>query len=344
MRLCISLILVSSFASGQVSPVLSDYLSLTRVQLDAVATLKKTELDARARRFQQIYELDQEFGEVVDSGSPDAGQLGSLFVALELLGRDDKAGASKIVDGFRQLLSSEQVAKLTPLNDAQRLDPLIQAAACEGLLEAKPFSGVFFGFPATGLNCFFFRFNMVPSGEASRSISAQSAQVPNNPVVRRYLELTESAMASIRRIVAEALDRQKAMRTRRELISLEVESLRKQSVLDATALGLKLVDLVGIDRETLRIESEMVRLVAETLTEPQRAKLSMLQETLTTFTLYSESDCTGFFPRKAWRLGLRRRYDTIIYDPFIGWGSISGGCWSDAGTSITVQGRGRTWR
>ena len=103
-----------------VSTELTNYLQLNPAQVEAIRTLKTSETLARISRVDRRRALNEQFAAEVDSGSPDPNRLGGLFVAIEMLDRDDVVGAAQVAKGFQDLLHAEQKVLLGPLRDAQR--------------------------------------------------------------------------------------------------------------------------------------------------------------------------------------------------------------------------------
>ena len=334
MRTVSFFLLLSVISSGQVAVELSDYLVLTRDQLDAVTALKTTETEAIRGRRVRITALDAEFALEMATANPDAGRLGSLYADIERLNREGRVGILQVSVGFRSLLTPVQLVKLGLLNDAQRLNPAASAASCEGLLGPEvsdvPSSIVrWIGLGQRGL-CF------SSSGRSPFSSVTQvavSGTVPQNPPIRQYLELTEAQMTAIAGTVTDSLARQREAFGLRDGVWQNLASLLSEPTLDASLLGGPLAEVARLDREIVRIDATLVRDVHAELSAAQRAKLATLGDTLRLLSPEGAS-CMGFFVQVPGFIPWLPAYEAVLFGSIRNFGYLSGTCWFTAEVGV----------
>ena len=143
-------------------------------------------------------------------------------------------------------------------------------------------------------------------------------------------------MSVIADLVAVALRKQGEMRERHSKASLEVTRCRADIVPDSSVIGLQLAELAKVGKETLAVDTALVRDVRAQLNELQLTKLEDLRETLSTFSSYEvEPACTGFLPAQVLFNWVSFGENSLLLDRYFNWASLEGGCWATP-SSATV--------
>ncbi|MEK7753203.1 MAG: hypothetical protein AAB654_14865 [Acidobacteriota bacterium] len=116
------------------SPELQKYLDLSNAQVDAIrrANMELTALSAR-KQF-RMAQVQAEIRDWTAKDPIDAMQLGVRYAELEGLRREIGDEQKKAVAKVRGTLNAAQLAKLKVLEDAVKLQPLINDAVCENLM------------------------------------------------------------------------------------------------------------------------------------------------------------------------------------------------------------------
>ena len=301
-----------------------------------VASLKSKEIEASRKREDQLKQIEVEFAQEVGMGTPDAGRLGSLYVAAEILNRESKAGLEQVAAGFRALLTPTQLSKLPILQDSFRVTLIANDAACEGLLGSLTMvlPGVLY-FPQARLFCGVSV--LLPESPSQSKSGELPLLLPLNPAIRVYLDLPEAQMAAIASLVAETLEHHFQIRIDRGNSSIAVFILAQASSLDATAIGLRLAELDRFDKESLRIETDMVLRVAEVLTDGQRVRVDELIRTLRLFSGGRDVSCAGFAPRYPTSAGFPTSIRGFMAHRFFAFQFANDGCWTPAAATLPVS-------
>ena len=115
-------------------PELQKYLDLGNTQVDAIrrANLDLTTFNAR-KQF-RMAQVQAEIREWTVKDPIDAMQLGVRYAELEGMRREIGDEQKKAVAKVRGVLNAAQLAKLKVLEDAVKLQPLINDAVCENLM------------------------------------------------------------------------------------------------------------------------------------------------------------------------------------------------------------------
>jgi hypothetical protein len=116
------------------SPELQKYLDLSNTQVDAIrrANLDLTTLTAR-KQF-RMAQVQAEIQDWTAKEQIDAMNLGVRYAELEGLRREIGDEQKKAAAKARGTLNAAQLAKLKVLEDAVKLQPLINDAVCENLM------------------------------------------------------------------------------------------------------------------------------------------------------------------------------------------------------------------
>jgi hypothetical protein len=131
------------------SPELQKYLDLSNAQVDAI---RKANLDLTTLTSRKQFRMAQVQAEIQDwttKDPVDAMQLGVRYAEIEVLRREIADAQKNAVVTVRGVLNAAQLAKLKVLEDAVKLQPLINDAVCENLMSPatpRPAS-VVFGLP-----------------------------------------------------------------------------------------------------------------------------------------------------------------------------------------------------
>lgn len=116
-------------------PELQKFFELGNTQVDAIRRAN-TDLDVYSLRKQfRIAQVRAEIGEWTARDPIDAMELGLRYAELETINREIREEERKTVAKVRGVLNPAQLAKLKVLEDAVKLQPLINSAACENLMD-----------------------------------------------------------------------------------------------------------------------------------------------------------------------------------------------------------------
>lgn len=116
-------------------PELQKFLELGNTQVDTIRRAN-TDLDVfRMRKQFRIAQVQAEIREWTAKDQLSAMELGLRYVELETINREIREEERKTVAKARGALTPAQLAKLKVLEEAVKLQPLINSAACENLID-----------------------------------------------------------------------------------------------------------------------------------------------------------------------------------------------------------------
>ena len=126
-------------------PELQKYLELSNTQVDAIrrANLELTTFTAR-KQFRMAL-VQAEIREWTPKDPINAIELGLRYAELEVIRREIGDEQKKTVAKARGVLNAAQLVRLKVLEDAVKLQPLIDAAVCENLMNSaapQPMGGI----------------------------------------------------------------------------------------------------------------------------------------------------------------------------------------------------------
>lgn len=133
-------------------PELQKFLELSGQQVDAIRRAN-IELDTfRARKQFRLAQVEAEIREWTAKDPIDAMQLGVRYAEMEGIRREIRDAEKDARAKIRGVLNPAQMAKLKALEDAARLQPLINSAVCENLMQLPemPVTGITRWFNTTG--------------------------------------------------------------------------------------------------------------------------------------------------------------------------------------------------
>jgi hypothetical protein len=114
---------------------MGEYLKLSDQQVLAIQAAR-AEFEAFAARAQaRIAELQEDIANQRAKERLDANVIGADYAAIEMSLRAIRDEWTRTQSRIRQELSMEQRAKLQVLENAAKLQPLIQAAQCSGIID-----------------------------------------------------------------------------------------------------------------------------------------------------------------------------------------------------------------
>jgi hypothetical protein len=118
-------------------PDLQKFLELSNTQVDTIRRAN-TDLDVfQLGKQLRIAQVQAEIGEWTAKDPIDAMQLGVRYAELEGIRREIGDEQKKTVATVRGALTPAQLVKLKVLEDAVKLQPLINSAACENLIDVS---------------------------------------------------------------------------------------------------------------------------------------------------------------------------------------------------------------
>jgi hypothetical protein len=139
-QVCATLTVISTGGTPvfSVPENLRAYLGLSPAQVASDSSLRGSYQQFVADKQQRIAQVQQEIANLTGADTLDPMALGLAYAELEAINRDVRDKSSDLRAGLNQLLTAPQAAKLKALDDADALQPVINAAVCESLLAPAP--------------------------------------------------------------------------------------------------------------------------------------------------------------------------------------------------------------
>jgi hypothetical protein len=158
-----------------------------------------------------------------------------------------------------------------------------------------------------------------------------------SPALRQYLELTNEQVSTMQRLNVELRRYQSDKARRMSQVYAEIQDEMRKQTLDPMALGLRYVELEGIQRELAAKAKETATEVQKQFTPAQRTRLQALLDVIRSYPLACEAVSLNLITPDP--------YETSWFNTgsFIGTGTgsgvissgIMGGCAMPAGIRIT---------
>jgi hypothetical protein len=118
-------------------PELLRYLALSSGQADALTGLNIAAQKQSAERQREISQLQARVAQETAKDIPDPSMLGKLDVQVESTRRGVASDLTTLRNKSRAVLNDAQRTKLSVLENARKLEPLITGAICENLIEPR---------------------------------------------------------------------------------------------------------------------------------------------------------------------------------------------------------------
>jgi hypothetical protein len=136
---CENLIDPSVFGCSQSTfpPELLQYLALSSDQVDTLTSLNIANQKQSAEHQRDISQLQARVAQETAKDIPDPSMLGKFDAQIETTRRGVANDLTTLRKNSRVVLSDAQRGKLSLLEDAHKLEPLITAAICENLIEPR---------------------------------------------------------------------------------------------------------------------------------------------------------------------------------------------------------------
>ncbi len=258
---------------------LKQYLNLTDAEVAFIhqATTDYSQIASTKQR--RISDLQSEIDDETRKDQPDAMALGIRYVEIESIRRDMAAQLTAFPDKLRASLDDAQRSKLNALNDARNLQPVIDDAQCENLLDAgvaNPFFGVLTR-------------TVFLSGDFSFSSGCFSSPFPSE--LMQYLTLSTDQADTITRLNSNnqqsTNDRQQNIFRRQAQIAQETA----KDTLDPLAIGTLYAQVESIRREISKDLTTLRNNARAVLNDMQRVKLTSLDDARRLQPLISEASC-----------------------------------------------------
>jgi hypothetical protein len=133
--------LIDSSASGcspsPFPPELLQYLALSSGQVDALTALNTANQKRSAEHQREISQLQARVAQETAKDILDPSMLGKLDAQIETTRRGIASDLTTLRSKSRAVLNDAQRVKLSLLEDARKLQPLITVAICENLIEPR---------------------------------------------------------------------------------------------------------------------------------------------------------------------------------------------------------------
>ncbi|MBS1832885.1 MAG: hypothetical protein JST65_09230 [Acidobacteria bacterium] len=152
MRIALLFLVSMAIAPAQLifeSTEMTRYLELTSQQTVAVTRLRVANTQFRLEKAERTAVINRELEVELRKSLLDPMAIGLRHVELATIQREIAEADTKLKNDIRALLTEAQKAKLKPLEDAQRLQGLVNQAVCEGFLDPLPTGSLTSGLIAT---------------------------------------------------------------------------------------------------------------------------------------------------------------------------------------------------
>jgi Spy/CpxP family protein refolding chaperone len=310
------LIACSAFAQFE-RPDLSKYFSLTDAQIAQWDQLKAANRQENAERSIKRGALFVEFSQLLAAEVLDESRIGANQIAQVLLDREEARAQQFLMDRTVAVLDANQRAKLNVLEEARKLEGLVQAAECQNLLIRRSVL-VLNGFVIGG--CFDDFFTDFSDSLKTKTFPQAESLIGFPNVVIRYLELSSSQVETLSAI-RDAYVRAQAPKQveRATKVSNLYGSELTRPVLDPAAIGKLIAEITRLDRSFVTSDQELVKQLRERLTESQTAKLDAIGPALAIAANEGPVRCAGFFPQRWGSFSSRSPFfwgTSLIDDPY----------------------------
>ncbi len=282
-KLSLFLIAVLSASGCWGQSDLRQRLGLSDSQAVAIAKLNQDYNTYWFARQQLVDSVNQELAMIAAVPVPDAREIGTRAVELEVIRRDRVEKQNILRGQVAAQLTAAQITSVNGLMAAFTLQPLVSDAACAYLVNGNPYSSRWFDTTATAFPSSLGIPGLLLSGPPLPYIPpAPTASFCNSDLfpisVRDYLTLTEAQIASIYAASAAYNDFYARRQNRLMELRLEIQDLTSRGNTDPIPLGLRYAEMAQIGRD-LDVKSAQLRDAARTvLTAAQTVKLKALQD------------------------------------------------------------------
>jgi len=116
-------------------PQLLQYLALSIDQADMITSLNSDNLQQTFDRLEDISQLQAQIIQETAKAALDPLAIGTLYAQIETVRREIDNDLATLRKNVRATLTDAQQVKLTTLDDARKLQPLISEATCENLVD-----------------------------------------------------------------------------------------------------------------------------------------------------------------------------------------------------------------
>ena len=276
--LILSFCLASCF--GQTA-TLTQYLNLSTAQKTAITKLTSDYAIYLRGQESQRNTLNQQLAQFYAAGSPDPVQIGTLYVQIEMINRDEAAHQSTLAAQIAAQLTSAQAALIPPLSQSITLTPLFQDASCGFLMSYT--SPVGFGVGILGVPTyaqrsgdFSFISNLpyIPPAPSATFCGSQVFPIS----IREYLSLTDAQISALANASAGYNSYYAKMQDQTNDLSINIRDETAKPSPDPAALGFFYASLASIGQN---IQNQGIALRQQALTllsDPQKATLKSLQD------------------------------------------------------------------
>lgn len=262
---------------------LKQYLNLTDAELAFIQQASSDYSQVASAKQLRITELQNEIAAETQNDQPDPMALGVRYAEIESIRRDLASQLASLRDKLRASLDDAQRSKLTALNDARNLQPIISDAQCENLLDPSV-SGVIFsgllGVPVFG------DFSLSSGSNLS---GCYLSRFPRE--LSQYLALSNDQADAITSLNS---NYQRQTDDRQQNISqlqVQISQETAKDALDPLALGTLYAQVESIRRNIANDLTALRTNARATLNDMQRVKLNSLDDARKLQPLATEAAC-----------------------------------------------------
>jgi hypothetical protein len=284
-------------ANSYFPPDLKQYLNLTDAEVSFIQQSSADYNQLASTKQVRIAELQNEIAAETQKDQPDPMALGVRYAEIESIRRDLTNQLAALRDKLRASIDDAQRSKLTALNDARNLQPIVVDAQCEDLLDPSVPNGILRYAPTATFIIGDFSMSLGPNG-----LSCYLSSLPRE--LSQYLTLSNDQADTITGLNS---NYQKQTDSRQQNISqlqAQIAQETAQDTLDPVALGTLYAQVETIRRN---IANELVTLrnnARAALNDTQRVKLNILDDARKLQPLATEATCQNLLDPQVYLLGL----------------------------------------
>jgi hypothetical protein len=269
---------------------LKQYLNLTDAEVTFIQQASTDYSQLAASKQLRIFELQNEIAAETQKDQPDPMALGVRYAEIESIRRDLTNQLAALRDKLRASLDDTQRSKLTALNDARILQPIVTDAQCENLLDP--------GIPV-------FR-----SGQFSGVLVGDFSLSSSSTVSGCYLSLFPQELSQYLNVSSDQADSITSLNTnnqqqtagRQQNISdlqMQIAQESAKDTLDPLALGTLYAQVEDIRRSIANDLTALRNNARAVLSDMQRVKLNSLDDARKLQPLISEATCENLLDPQA---------------------------------------------
>jgi hypothetical protein len=272
---------------------LKQYLNLTDADVASIQQASTDYSQPASTKQARISELQNEIAAETQKDQPDPMALGVRYAEIESIRRDLTSQLAALRDKLRSSLDDAQRSKLTALNDARNLQPIVNDAQCVNLLDTpRPLFG-----------------NVIPADRLLGAVSIYSSFTLNGclpyydpaintlvvggfpPQLLQYLVLSSDQADTITSLNTTNQQRSTERQQNISQLQAQIADETAKDTLDPLALGTLYAQAETIRRSIANDLTALRNSARAVLNDMQRVKLNSLDDARKLRPLITEATC-----------------------------------------------------